>query len=186
MQGPTPKATTSEVTTSEVRRGSADASVSKPKETTSDLDGTTPLDQDQVPDHQAEVREDFLLSSVAVADRRPPVFDPVENPPRREPAPTYAPTQNDPLSELVTGVESLQVQDTDALEVRFEVVLTRDLDPNIKVVDRRFSNRARHRLTGILAPYSVVVTRNGFSLAYTNIHYPEAYIERVLINEAEY
>ncbi|KAJ3266704.1 hypothetical protein HDU77_010811 [Chytriomyces hyalinus] len=196
MQGPTPNTPTPEVTTPEVRSESAD-STSKPKTTTSDLEATLlpettstdplkALDQDQVPDDQVEVGQDISSNAADGAKHRPPVLSLVENSPRSEPAPTYAPTQSDPLDELVTGVESLQVEGTDALQLRFETVLTRDLDPSIPIANRGLSARRSNQLSEIPAPYTVIVTRNGFSLAYTNIHKPEAYIERVLMNEAEF
>ncbi|KAI8838462.1 hypothetical protein BJ741DRAFT_601131 [Chytriomyces cf. hyalinus JEL632] len=175
MQDPTPKVTAPEVTTSEattpdVRRGSADgASTSKPKTTTSNVEATvettstpplTALDQDQVPDDQVEAGQDTSRNSADGADHRPP---------------------------LLTGVESLHVHDATTTDTRhFEVVLTRDLDPSIPVANRGLSPRRSNQLSAIPAPYSVIVTRNGFSLAYTNIHKPEAYIQRVLMNEPEF
>ncbi|KAJ3393618.1 hypothetical protein HDU80_010677 [Chytriomyces hyalinus] len=190
MQGPTRNTPTPEVTTPEVRSESADgASTSKPKTTTSELEATLPettstapltaLDHNQVPDDQVEVGQDISSNAADGANHHPPVLSLVENSPRSEPAPTSVPTQDDPLDELVTGVESLQVEGTDALQVRFEVVLTRDLEPSIPIANRGATAE-------IPAPYTVIVTRNGFSLAYTNIHKPEAYIERVLMNEAEF
>ncbi|KAI8819289.1 hypothetical protein BJ741DRAFT_585135 [Chytriomyces cf. hyalinus JEL632] len=104
------------------------------------------------------------------------------------PAPTTnAPTQNNPLDELIAGVESLQVQDPHALQVQYEVVLRRDLYPHIRIVRARFSPR-RHKLTSITGPFAVVVTRNGVQAAYINIniHYPEAYIEKARMGEAAF
>ncbi|KAI8834229.1 hypothetical protein BJ741DRAFT_610345 [Chytriomyces cf. hyalinus JEL632] len=192
MQGPTPNATTPELTTPEETRGSADGgSTSEPKTNTSKLEATvltetisttplTALDQDQVPDDKAETKE-------STPDHVTPVLDSVETLAGSEPVLTpYGSTQNDPLDELVTGVESLQVERTDDLQLRFKVVLTRDLDPSIPVANRALSPRRSNHLSAIPAPYTVIMTRNGFSLAYTNIHKPEAYIERVLMNEAEF
>ncbi|KAJ3242261.1 hypothetical protein HDU78_001463 [Chytriomyces hyalinus] len=197
MQYPTPKITNPEAPKS--RRGSADeVSTPKPKTATSDLKAplltetsspsrsTMPSDQDQdqVPDEQAETHEEIPTNPVAVTDQRAPVVDPVEAPQIHAPAPTTsAPTQNDPLDELVAGVELLQVQETEALQVQYEVVLRRDLDPNIPIVKALFSPR-RNKLTSIPAPFAVVVTRNGVRGAYINIHKPDAYIEKARMNEA--
>ncbi|KAI8838463.1 hypothetical protein BJ741DRAFT_601132 [Chytriomyces cf. hyalinus JEL632] len=200
MQDPTPKVTAPEVTTSEattpdVRRGSADgASTSKPKTTTSNVEATvettstpplTALDQDQVPDDQVEAGQDTSRNSADGADHRPPVLNSAENPPRSQPAPTDAPRQIDPLDELLTGVESLRVHDATTTDtLHFEVVLTRDLDPNIPIVDR--SLLPSNPLSEIPAPYTVIMTRHGIRRAYDNIHYPKAYIAQVLMNETEH
>ncbi|KAJ3395767.1 hypothetical protein HDU80_010202 [Chytriomyces hyalinus] len=137
MQDPTPKITNPEAPISESSRGSADeVSPSKAKTATSDLEApllaetslsrsTVPLDQDQdqVPDEQAETCEQIPTNPVAVTDQHPPVVDLVEAPQRRAPAPTTsAPTQNDTLDELVTGVESLQMQETEALQKTCEEI----------------------------------------------------------------
>ncbi|KAI8838464.1 hypothetical protein BJ741DRAFT_601134 [Chytriomyces cf. hyalinus JEL632] len=149
MQDPTPKTTNPETLISESRCGSAEeVSASKLKTATSDLEAplltgtsfpsrsTVPLDQDQVPDEQAETQEEIPINHVAATDQRPPVVYPMEAPQRHAPVPptnapappAYAPTQNNPLDELVAGVESLQVQDPHALQVEYEVVLRRDFD----------------------------------------------------------
>ncbi|KAJ3230594.1 hypothetical protein HDU81_004400 [Chytriomyces hyalinus] len=130
-------------------------------------------DQDQIPDDQEETKEVLPINPVAVTDYHPLVVDSKEYPPR----------QYDPLDELVTRVESLEVQDTDTPEIHCEVVLRRDLDRNIRIINARFSPR-RHRLTTIPAPFAEIVTRNGLREAYNIIHKPETYIEKVLMNDA--
>ncbi|KAJ3230592.1 hypothetical protein HDU81_004398 [Chytriomyces hyalinus] len=196
-----PKPTSPEVTTPEVPSRSADEVLaSEPKKATSDLDAplqtettspspaTVPLDQDQVPDKQAETQEDITTNPVAVTDHSPPAVDSEETRPRREPAAsTNASTPNYLVDELVTGVCSLHVNDaTTTGALRCKIVLTSELDPSIPVVNRAMSPRRSNAWSSIPAPYSVIVTRDGFALAYTNIHKPEAYIEQVLMNETEY
>ncbi|KAJ3244722.1 hypothetical protein HDU77_009752 [Chytriomyces hyalinus] len=123
--------------------------------------------------------EDGLVNQVGVTDQRPPVLDSMESSPRSTPAPTYAPTQDDVLDELETGLEALQVQAM--AQVHFEVVLTTELDPNVPRVNRDLSFRPSNALSAIPAPFSVIMDRDGFPRAYTDIHFPFAYIARAVM-----